>query len=60
MPPKVKEDECVGCVTCVEACPNSVLELTDDDKVKVANPDSCDNCWECVDSCPTEALEKVE
>lgn len=53
--PIVNEDECSGCGTCVDSCPNGVLELGDD-VVKVANEEDCDGCGTCVEECPMEAI----
>lgn len=59
MPPKIVDDDCVGCGACVSACPNSVLEL-EDDKAKVKKPESCDDCNACQDACPTGAVKFEE
>jgi len=55
MPPKISDDECVGCGACIAACPNSVLELVDD-KAKVKKAESCDDCKACQETCPTGAV----
>ncbi len=57
MPAIVDKDTCVGCGTCVDACPEAAIELVDDlAKVDEAR---CKECGDCVEACPTEAI-KVE
>lgn len=43
-----KEQKCIGCLSCVEVCPNGLdpRELKD-----------CINCGKCVEECPAIALE---
>lgn len=55
--PVVNYDECTGCATCVEICPE-VFELRDDEKAYVIAEDKCDtcDCQEAVDTCPSEAI----
>jgi ferredoxin len=54
--PVVNYQECVGCGSCVELCPE-VFELRDD-KAWVIGYDKCNtcNCQEAVNLCPTEAI----
>ncbi len=55
----INEEECVGCETCVELCPD-VFEMNDDgDKAVVKNPDATDDCVdEAIETCPNEAISK--
>jgi len=55
----INEDECVGCETCVETCPD-VFQLNDDgDKAIVVAADSDADCVdEAIDTCPNEAISK--
>jgi electron transfer flavoprotein alpha subunit len=46
-------EKCVGCGSCVPACPFGVLELADD---KVQLKEGCTLCGACVDACAYEAL----
>ena len=57
MKPVIDYDECTGCATCVELCPE-VFELGDDEKAYVKAEDKCDtcDCQEAADTCPSEAI----
>ena len=52
-------DECLGCETCVELCPE-VFKMDDDgEKAVVIDPDSTLECVEeAIYSCPVEAISK--
>jgi len=48
------EDKCVGCASCVDACPFGAIWMSQFDK-----PLKCDLCGgdpECVQICPKHAL----
>jgi pyruvate formate lyase activating enzyme len=48
---------CLDCRTCIEACPNSCLTMTDNglliDRVR------CQACGKCAEACPSGALEAI-
>jgi pyruvate formate lyase activating enzyme len=46
--------KCIGCQSCVEACPQKNLVLTQDGIKDLGN---CVTCGKCADACPTLALE---
>ncbi len=46
--------KCIGCASCVEACPNGVLHLTPDGIVESGN---CILCGGCAEVCPSKAME---
>jgi len=46
--------KCIGCLSCVEACPNEALEMTDDGLVR--DLEACAVCGACVEACPAEAM----
>ncbi len=46
---------CIGCGTCVSACPNSALTLTPDGIV--TDTTLCEMCGTCAAVCPTKAIE---
>lgn len=55
--PVINHEECIGCGSCVEICPE-VFELRDDLKAYVISEEKCDtcDCQEAADICPTEAI----
>jgi len=57
MKPVVSYDDCTGCATCVELCPE-VFALGDDEIAYVKAEDKCDtcDCQEAADTCPSEAI----
>jgi pyruvate formate lyase activating enzyme len=48
---------CIGCKTCVAACPNGCLSLTNGGLV--IDRERCKVCGKCVEACPTGAREMV-
>jgi Fe-S-cluster-containing hydrogenase component 2 len=54
---KVDKDECVGCETCVPACPEEAISIVEDKAL--IDQDKCTQCKTCVEECPVEAI-KVE
>ena len=50
-----KKGKCIGCGSCVAACPQEAIELTPDGIVPTANP--CLLCGQCAEECPAAALE---
>ena len=51
-----KQKKCIGCRSCVQACPQGAIELTADGIRPVAGVE-CTRCGRCADACPTTALE---
>ena len=50
-----KKSKCIGCGSCVAACPQEAIELTPDGIVPTVNP--CLQCGRCTEECPATALE---
>ncbi len=48
-------DKCIGCQSCVDACPENACELTPNGIVTDA--ELCNLCGACADVCPTKATE---
>ncbi|MCK4819452.1 4Fe-4S binding protein [bacterium] len=54
MAAKVDEEQCTGCETCVEECPNEAITLVNG--IARVNAEVCTDCGICVDACPVEAI----
>jgi len=50
---QINDDECTGCLTCVETCPRDVMIIKNEDDI----PAKCILCGECASVCPREAIE---
>jgi len=48
------EDKCIGCVTCIRACPTKAIRVVNN-KARV-NYDQCIDCGECFRLCPHGAI----
>lgn len=57
--PIINIDDCTACGSCVDACPNGVLEIVDT-HVEVVNEDECIACETCIEECPMGAITKIE
>ena len=49
------KDKCIGCLTCVNGCPNSALSAQEIGIVKDVS--KCTSCFICSQECPTLAME---
>ena len=49
------DESCIGCGTCVEACPMEAIELKDGKAV--INTEICIQCGTCEGECPISAIK---
>ncbi len=49
---RIKDEECILCHECVEACPDSVMIIKPENKI----PAKCILCGECASVCPRGAI----
>ena len=47
---------CIGCGTCLRACPESALSAPDSDHDIRTDGTRCTGCGRCIDACPTGAM----
>ena len=56
---KVDENLCIGCGSCVRACPGALIVKKNDFPAPIENAwDQCIDCGHCVAICPTEAMHQ--
>ena len=51
-----KKSKCIGCQSCVSACPQGAIALTNDG-IRPVEGRACLRCGRCAEECPTLALE---
>jgi heterodisulfide reductase subunit A2 len=51
----VKEDLCMGCGVCLDACPYRARFIDPRKRVAVVRPFLCDSCGSCVAACPNDS-----
>ncbi len=52
----LERERCVGCGACLDVCPQAVLAMGDDRRVRLVDQDRCMECGACRRNCPTGAL----
>lgn len=51
---KINKEKCIGCGSCVGACPMGCISMGEDGKAEI-NSDICISCGSCAAVCPVEA-----
>lgn len=54
---RLREDKCIGCVTCVTYCPTDAIRVRDGKAIILEN--RCIDCGECIRRCPSHAKYAV-
>lgn len=54
----IREDECIGCTKCIQACPvDAILGATR--QMHTVISDECTGCELCVAPCPTDCIDMI-
>lgn len=54
----IREDECIGCTKCIQACPvDAILGATR--QMHTVISDECTGCELCVAPCPTDCIDML-
>ncbi len=53
------ENRCIGCDTCLQACPSGCLTVVGRDSERLVSVDRarCEGCGTCAEACPANAME---
>ena len=54
----IREDECIGCTKCIQACPMDAI-LGAAKQMHTVIADECTGCDLCVEPCPTDCIDMV-
>lgn len=52
----IDKNKCIGCGSCVNACPVNAISLDKDGKAQI-NPKICIKCGTCQAICPVSAID---
>lgn len=54
----IREDECIGCTKCIQACPTDAI-LGASKKMHTVIGDACTGCELCVAPCPVDCIDMM-
>ena len=55
--PRVINDDCIACGTCIAECPESAIQ--EGDPIYTIDAALCTDCGVCEEVCPTEAIHEA-
>ncbi len=61
LPPQlaaIREDECIGCTKCIQACPIDAI-IGAAERMHTVIPDACSGCGLCLPVCPVDCIDLV-
>ncbi len=58
MQAKIREDECIGCTKCIQACPVDAI-IGSAKQMHVVLSDECTGCELCVAPCPVDCIDML-
>ncbi len=54
----IREDECIGCTKCIQACPIDAI-IGASERMHTVMPDACSGCGLCLPVCPVDCIDLV-
>jgi len=58
MKPRVLQNKCIECYTCVDECPTEAIIISSRNGKAYILKDKCTNCGLCLDVCPVKAIRR--
>lgn len=55
-PRRIEESECIGCDSCLRACPEEFGAIVNNGLDVVIIPELCSGCPKCVVACPVDCI----
>ena len=52
----IENERCVGCGSCIEACPGNLIKRDSEGKAYLKAPDECWGCASCLKECRFQAI----
>lgn len=52
----IDKSRCIGCGSCAEVCPGSLIKLDEDRRAYIKYPKDCWGCTSCIKECPVYAI----
>ncbi|MBP0978874.1 MAG: ferredoxin family protein [Oscillospiraceae bacterium] len=52
----IDREKCIGCGSCSEVCPGTLIKLDNEGKAFIKYPESCWGCTSCLKECPVFAV----
>lgn len=52
----IDREKCIGCGSCREVCPGTLIKLDSERKAYIKYPRSCWGCTSCLKECPVYAV----
>lgn len=56
---KIREDECIGCTKCIQACPYDVI-IGAAKQMHTVIRQECTGCEQCVEPCPVDCIDIID
>lgn len=54
---RIKQEQCVGCGLCIEACPGNLIKKNAEGKAFIKHEKDCWGCTSCLKECKKDAIQ---